>query len=594
MKKKNTIRHIPVLQYTSVIEHDNGDTRFCTTVDMFAKDMHRLLTAGFTSVSLFDAYLFAQGLLTLPEKSFCLIFLGGYENNYNLAFPILKQLNIYASIFVATDLIGVIECPKIEKYSPHFGWEQAQEMIDSGLVNIYPFWHPFDNGKSLKDEAPKKIALLNNHLSYNNSSFAFAYTECDMTILSTLNEIGVKINITDCFHINLDNLERGALPSIYINHTSDIFDKIEQYYVLCQDAIDKDEAHLNETAVYIEPSYDILSTSIQLPIDRYPIVRNYLRHAFPLSILQADRRDKAERIVLRDYIEIIYKPWNNWFDYHNHLYEYWDSIDFRKITKDILDANRINIIDYIINGLTAGYYSDIWLDTYYIPEKSGYGQRHMSHGILIYGYDSKIQSFNVLSYTHTGRYQEFVVPVKAVSLACTNKYFMYLNLIRSTNGEVTEYDIHAIRDKLNDYINSVCYDDNNRYSKKSVQQYYNREACIEFAANTKIQAENKGYIHTTALYSYSEHKHLMMWRLQYIDEYEDLHIPNLKEKVTLYIHKSEQLVNLGLKFNMTKSEKTLASIMRIINELNCAEKTLICLVITSIDKKYDSVKPPKS
>ena len=241
---QNTIVHnIPVLQYTSFIACDNGDTHFCTTIEKFTKDMRQLLDEGFVSVSLYDAYLYSRGEIQLPDKTFCLIFKGGYENNYTQAFAVLKQLSIKASIFVATDLIGVFEYPGVENYSPHFDWKQAQEMIDSELVSIYPLWHPFDNGRELKEEIQKKISLLNENLIGNDASFAFAYNECDIASLSLLNENGVKLNITDCFHISLSTLAKGAFPAIYVDHTSNVLEVIEQYNMLLEDAIDKDESN---------------------------------------------------------------------------------------------------------------------------------------------------------------------------------------------------------------------------------------------------------------------------------------------------------------------------------------------------------------
>lgn len=589
MKNLN-VNYIPILKYTSVIESDNGDTRFCTTSDKFAKDMHLLLENGFVSVSLRDVYLFSRGEIQLPDKVFCLIFKGGYENNYTQAFSILKQLSIKASIFVATDLIGVFEYPGVENYSPHFDWKQAQEMIDSGLVSIYPLWHPFDNGRDLKTEVQNKITLLNDNLVGNDASFAVAYNEYDNNSLSILSEIGVTLNIIDSFHISLSTLDQGVFPSIYVDHTSNVLEVIEQYNVLLEDAIGKDQSNLEKTAVYCEPNPTLLQASIQLPIESHPMARNYLRHAFPLSVIQADKKDKVERIILSDYIEVIYKPWYNWFDYHNYLYEYWDCIDYRRLSKEILDANNINIIDYIINGLRIGYYSDIWLDTFYIPGKPGYGERHMTHGILIYGYNSDTSSFCALSYTDKGQYQEMSIPIKAVALACTNKYFMYINLIRSRKGSVVEYDVHKIRDGLYNYINSICYDDNTRYSKKSLQQYYGYEASVRFLENTNNQAETDKYIHTTAMYGYTEHKRLMMWRLKYIANYENLLIPKINEITELYIRKSKQLMNLCLKFNITKSQNISSSIVNSIGEMNSAEKTLIKSVIQALDDKYSSSK----
>ena len=41
-------------------------------------------------------------------------------------------------------------------------------MIDSGLVSIYPLWHPFDNGRNLKTEVQNKITLLNDNLVGND------------------------------------------------------------------------------------------------------------------------------------------------------------------------------------------------------------------------------------------------------------------------------------------------------------------------------------------------------------------------------------------------------------------------------------------
>ena len=589
MKNLN-VNYIPILKYTSVIESDNGDTRFCTTSDKFAKDMHLLLENGFVSVSLRDVYLFSRGEIQLPDKVFCLIFKGGYENNYTQAFSILKQLSIKASIFVATDLIGVFEYPGVENYSPHFDWKQAQEMIDSGLVSIYPLWHPFDNGRDLKTEVQNKITLLNDNLVGNDASFAVAYNEYDNNSLSILSEIGVTLNIIDSFHISLSTLDQGVFPSIYVDHTSNVLEVIEQYNVLLEDAIGKDQSNLEKTAVYCEPNPTLLQASVQLPIELHPMARNYLRHAFPLSVVQADKKDKVERIILSDYIEVIYKPWYNWFDYHNYLYEYWDCIDYRRLSKEILDAHDINIIDFIINGLRIGYYSDIWLDTFYIPGKPGYGERHMTHGIQIYGYNSDTSSFCALSYTDKGQYQEMSIPIKAVALACTNKYFMYINLIRSRKGSVVEYDVHKIRDGLYNYINSICYDDNTRYSKKSLQQYYGYEASVRFLENTNNQAETDKYIHTTAMYGYTEHKRLMMWRLKYIANYENLLIPKINEITELYIRKSKQLMNLCLKFNITKSQNISSSIVNSIGEMNSAEKTLIKSVIQALDDKYSSSK----
>jgi peptidoglycan/xylan/chitin deacetylase (PgdA/CDA1 family) len=55
----------------------------------------------------------------------------GYKSNYTILFPLLKKYNIKATIFACSDHMywG-------EKGSNHFSWKQAQEMVESGLVDI--------------------------------------------------------------------------------------------------------------------------------------------------------------------------------------------------------------------------------------------------------------------------------------------------------------------------------------------------------------------------------------------------------------------------------------------------------------------------
>mgnify|MGYP006920174395 FL=1 len=122
-----------------------------------------------------------------------------------------------------------------------------------------------------------------------------------------------------------------------------------------------------------------------MPIDKNPLIKNYQRHAFPLSVLAADRKDKAEMFVLNEYIDVVFRPWYHYFDYDNHLYDSWDCITCCCLNRETIMVNKINVVDCVLNGLNMGYYSDLWLDTYYIPGKPDYGSLHLSHGLLVYG-----------------------------------------------------------------------------------------------------------------------------------------------------------------------------------------------------------------
>lgn len=76
-----------------------------------------------------------DGSVNIPENPIVVTFDDGYSSNYELAYPILKELEIPATIFVVTDTVGEQAGGGVVNYS-HFTWEQAREMENSGLIDI--------------------------------------------------------------------------------------------------------------------------------------------------------------------------------------------------------------------------------------------------------------------------------------------------------------------------------------------------------------------------------------------------------------------------------------------------------------------------
>lgn len=100
------------------------------------------------------------------------------------------------------------------------------------------------------------------------------------------------------------------------------------------------------------------------------------------------RKDKAEFIVLNNYIDVVFRPWYYFFDYDNHLYLNWRELKSCVLKNDFLRTANINAVDAVINGLRSGYCIDAWADEYYILGKGGYNRRHLTHNLLIYSYDA--------------------------------------------------------------------------------------------------------------------------------------------------------------------------------------------------------------
>ena len=99
--------------------------------------------AGFKTVSLQQLYNYVHFGTELPGKPIVLTFDDGYFSNYEYAFPILQEYDMQATIFA----IGVSVGKDTYKDTglamvPHFSWEEAKEMVESGLVSIQS--HTYD------------------------------------------------------------------------------------------------------------------------------------------------------------------------------------------------------------------------------------------------------------------------------------------------------------------------------------------------------------------------------------------------------------------------------------------------------------------
>ncbi len=123
---------IPVLMY----HHFDENIRTGTIADptAFYEQMKILKEAGYTSVTTDDVIADFKGERRLPQKPVLITLDDGYESNYTYVFPILKELNMKATIFIITDFL---ENPD-QHPSPYskLTWDEVKEMSDSGLVSF--------------------------------------------------------------------------------------------------------------------------------------------------------------------------------------------------------------------------------------------------------------------------------------------------------------------------------------------------------------------------------------------------------------------------------------------------------------------------
>ena len=120
--------HIPILMYhmvdTDVPSRDLLTLHLTVMAPAFEEQITLLRHAGYRALSLDDAWAAIRGG-TPPARGVVLTFDDGYEDNYSVAFPILKKYGFPGTFFVVTSTIGT---------RGHMTRAQLAEMARAGMA----------------------------------------------------------------------------------------------------------------------------------------------------------------------------------------------------------------------------------------------------------------------------------------------------------------------------------------------------------------------------------------------------------------------------------------------------------------------------
>lgn len=580
---KNNKIIIPVIAYSCFTYNKENAKEATVYASKFDQDISTLISAGYSFVSLSDIADARKGITVLAEKSVCIVFVGGYASQYDIGFQIAKKNNAHVDVFVADGLMGLSELPDHPDFTPHFGWEDAIVMCQSGFADVYAMWHPFDNGKKYKNEIARKVCEFQGKLEnlYRNKAFLINMESDSEEKQEALGDNGIELNLVYFYTSNIKSIEKGNIPYITINHESNILDIIEAFNNKTSELINRDEGI--EEAEQKSTEWEATSEGVIIPIDTTPRIRNLLRNAIPLSVIGGRRKDKAELIVLNNYIDVVFRPWYHFFDYDNHLYLSWRELKSCVLEKDFLRMSNINAADAVINGLRSGYCIDAWADEYYIPGKAGYNRQHLAHNLLIYGYDAISKVFLVQTYTDRGYYESIQVAPADLIKACNSEYFLSLQLIKHNTSSQVTYDISILKEKLQRYVSSGYeYANNTKNTWYDVHQLCNFSACLEFPKYIEATAEKENRIYHVCFYGYLEHKKCMAWRALYIANREELGDDRFSMYEKYASQKSDLILHLGLKYNFTGDKRLIKRIVGLMEELNEKEHETVSLLINEI------------
>ncbi len=200
-KKKNTV--VPILLYHHITTEEFSHEESVSLISPTDFRLHMTaISVNFTPISLRSYYEYVMcndGSISLPDNPIIITFDDGYLSNYEIAFPILKELEIPATIFVVTDTVGAVAGDGRVNNS-HFTWEQAKEMEESGLIEIqshtvsHEKMTAIDMGEAVRQMRKSKHDIEIN-LGHECDMIAYPYGEYNGVLKEMARSAGYKMQL---------------------------------------------------------------------------------------------------------------------------------------------------------------------------------------------------------------------------------------------------------------------------------------------------------------------------------------------------------------------------------------------------------------
>ncbi|MDO8427224.1 MAG: polysaccharide deacetylase family protein [Deltaproteobacteria bacterium] len=187
-------KHPPIFVYHSF---DESGSCVSITPSLFREQMEFLKENGYRTLTISEMVKLYKEGSAFPEKSVALTFDDGLENNYTVAYPILRELGLTASIFLAVDYIGKActwdKKPDIPDF-PLMTWEMAGELGGYGIdLQSHTATHPHLTklpDAEVREEVRRSKAVIEEKLGKKCEVLCYPYGEFNERVAEITAEEG--------------------------------------------------------------------------------------------------------------------------------------------------------------------------------------------------------------------------------------------------------------------------------------------------------------------------------------------------------------------------------------------------------------------
>lgn len=319
-----------------------------------------------------------------------------------------------------------------------------------------------------------------------------------------------------------------------------------------------------------------------------PSIKSYQFIAFPLSIIE--QYNESKKWLYNNFIQLAYdKNKNSPVPFCFYMFDYTINpyLDVIKLTRGIRSLVDFNIIKFAEKAIENEYYLYLNVDEYFIPNRRSYNHQHLSHDILVYGFDKKRQVLKVLGYDKYMRFASSEVPYDEFMNAFTNldKIKNDCEQICLFKTKIEQYEVNGdiIKERLIDYVESKNTSQQYADLKVPWERSYGLSTYDSITADlVDVKRNPLKKIDPRNTLIILEHKKLMKERAEYLfsngivnQEIDLLAYAELQE-LSRIIHL------LCLKYNIKRDVLIIEDIMKMIHTLKVKEEHTYCKLIESL------------
>jgi peptidoglycan/xylan/chitin deacetylase (PgdA/CDA1 family) len=222
---------ILILMY-HMIEKTNKriEKRYALSPDRFRRQLGYLKRKGYTPISLDDLYeYFLRRTISLPQKPVIITFDDGYMDNYENAYPILKECGFPAAVFIIGGFVGNTNVwMKSEGYPerPMMGWREIEDMKKDGITIGSHTMNHLRLSILKTEDARKEIdgskKFLEDKLGVPVDHFAYPYGDMNASFRHIVKTAGYKTACSTRSGFNSDGIDLFELRRLEIYGTDSV------------------------------------------------------------------------------------------------------------------------------------------------------------------------------------------------------------------------------------------------------------------------------------------------------------------------------------------------------------------------------------